>query len=75
MRFFFDYRTLDQSLYDYRGEYFNGPAGAIDYAMTVAEDLKHRLHENWKGWCVEVRNADGTRVFSIPVATADALAA
>ena len=75
MRFFFDYRTRDQSLYDYRGEYFNGPSSAIEYAVAIAEDLKNRLSENWSDWCVEIRNADGIRVFSVPVAGADAMAA
>jgi hypothetical protein len=74
MRFFFDYRTRDQALYDYCGDYFQHPQAAIEFAAAIAEDLKNRLTENWVGWSVEVRNAEGTKLSSIAV-DADGLVA
>ena len=75
MRFFFDYRTSDQSLYDYSGDYFGTPQAAIEFAGAIAENLKHSLTEDWMGWAIEVRNAEGMKFSSIPVKTAGLAAA
>ncbi len=75
MRFFFDYTTKDQSLYDYRGDEFRSPQGAIEFAETIAQDLKHSLSSDWIGWRIEVRNAEGVKFFSLPVDSAEAIAA
>jgi len=75
MRFFFDYKTLDHALYDYRGDYFQTPQAAIEFAAAIAEDLKNRLTENWMGWSIEVRNVEGMKLSSISIDTAGLLAA
>jgi hypothetical protein len=75
MRFFFDYTTKDQSLFDYRGDEFRTPQAAIDFAGAIAEDLKHSLNDNWMGWSIEVRDALGMKFFSVPVETAGLVAA
>lgn len=75
MRFFFDYRTRDRSLYDYRGDYFRTPQAAIEFARSIAEDLMHSLTEDWKGWSIEVRNAEGMKFLSLPIETAGLAAA
>ncbi len=75
MRFFFDYRTRDQALYDYGGDYFQNPQAAIEFAAAMAEDLKNRLTENWIGWSVEVRNAEGMKLSSISIDSAGLAAA
>lgn len=75
MRFFFDYRTRDRALYDYRGDYFQHPQAAIEFAAAMAEDLKNRLTENWIGWSVEVRNAEGMKLSSISIDSAGLAAA
>ncbi len=67
MRFFFDYRTKDQSLYDYRGDEFRNHRTAADFAEAIAEDLKHALANDWIGWWVEVRNTEGIKFLSVSV--------
>jgi hypothetical protein len=74
-RFFFDYTTKDQSLYDYRGDEFPSPRGAFKFAEEIAQDLKHSLTGDWVGWSIEVRNAEGQKFFSLPVDRAEPLAA
>jgi hypothetical protein len=75
MRFFFDYTTEDQSLYDYEGNEFGGPRGAIDFAKAIAHDMKHRLAGEWGNWSVEVRSAQGDKIYSLRIDTATPLAA
>ena len=74
-RFFFDYTTNGQSLYDYRGDEFRNPQSAIDFAEAIAQDLKHSLSGDWLGWSVEVRDAEGTKFFSLLVESAGPIAA
>ena len=66
-RFFFDYTAKEQSLLDYGGHEFPSSGAAIEFAQAIAHDLKHSLSENWRGWCVEVRNVAGLRLQSVPV--------
>ena len=66
-RCFFDYTAKEQSLLDYGGHEFRSPQAAIEFAEAIAHDLKHSLTENWHGWSVEVRNAMGMRLLSLPV--------
>jgi hypothetical protein len=66
-RFFFDYTTKDQRLLDYRGHEFKSSTSAIDFAEAIAEDLKNSLSANWMGWSVEVRNAEGRKLQSVPI--------
>jgi len=74
-RFFFDYTTKDQSLYDYRGDEFVSTQGAIEFAQATAQVLNHSLSGSWAGWSIEVRNAEGTKFFSVPVGNAAPIAA
>lgn len=66
-RFFFDYTAKEQSLLDYGGHEFPSSGAAIEFAQAIAHDLKHSLSDNWRGWCVEVRNVAGLRLQSVPV--------
>jgi hypothetical protein len=66
-RFFFDYTAKEQSLLDYGGHEFPSSGAAIEFAEAIAHDLKHSLSGNWLGWCVEVRNASGNTLLSLPV--------
>ena len=66
-RFFFDYTAKEESLLDYGGHEFPSSGAAIDFAQAIAHHLKHSLTDNWRGWCVEVRNATGNRLLSVPV--------
>jgi len=67
MRFFFDYTTKDQSLRDYQGDEFLSSRDAFDFAETTAQNLKNNLNGDWIGWSVEVRDAEGTKYYSLPV--------
>ena len=73
MRFFFDYTTRGRSLYDYSGDEFRTLQSAIEFAEAIAEDLRHRLANDWAGWQVEVRNSEGIRYLSLPVDVAGAI--
>lgn len=68
-RFFFDYRAKDRSLFDYLGQEFRSPQGAIEFAEAIAQDLRHSLSNNWAGWWVEVRNAEGEKFYTLSVET------
>jgi len=67
MRFFIDYTAEGQSLYDYKGEEFLNSNDAFNFAEATAQALKNNLSGLWKGWSVEVRNAEGKTYFSLPV--------
>jgi hypothetical protein len=66
-RFFFDYRTSDQTLYDYAGQEFRSVQGAEDFAQMIVQDLSYSLTNDWHGWSVEVRTAEGSKLLSLPV--------
>jgi CheY-like chemotaxis protein len=67
MHFFFDYTTSDRSLRDYQGHEFPNSEAACDFAEATAQALRNNLNDYWKYWSVEVRNAEGTKYFSLPV--------
>jgi hypothetical protein len=66
-RFFFDYRTSDQALYDYGGQEFGSVRSAEEFAQMIVQDLSYSLTTDWNGWSVEVRNAEGRKLLSLPV--------
>ena len=66
-RFFFDYATQGQFLYDYRGDDFRTLDAAVEHASVIAENLKFTLDSQWKGWWIEVRNAEGAKLSSVPI--------
>jgi len=75
MRFFLDYTTQGQSLYDYQGDEFLSSKDAFEFAEATAQALKNSLKGDWTGWSVEVRNAEGRKLFTLPVDVATPLAA
>jgi hypothetical protein len=66
-RFFFDYTTKGQQLFDYRGDEFRNEQCAIEFAEAIAQDLFHCLAGDWHGWTIEVRDPNGIKLFSVPV--------
>ena len=66
-RFYFDYRSKDKSLYDYKGDEFVNSQAAIEFAEATVQVLKHSLAGAWVGWSIEVRNAEGEKFFSLAV--------
>lgn len=74
-RFFFDYTTKDELLYDYRGDEFVSPESAIEFAKATAQVLEGSLSGDWVGWSIEVRNAEGAKFCSLPIGTVAPIAA
>ena len=74
-RFFFDYTTNDQSLYDYCGDEFVSLQSAIDFAQATVQVLQHSLAGGWNGWSIEVRNEEGEKFVTLPIGTAGSIAA
>lgn len=72
-RYFFDYMAKDQSLLDYGGHEFRNAQAAIEFAEAIVQDLSHTLFNDWSGWSVEVRSADGEKFYSLPVESANTL--
>ena len=66
-RFFFDFTSNDSTLYDYGGEQLLSHDDAYDFALATAEVLRHSQNENWSGWSVNVRDAEGKSFFSLPI--------
>ena len=66
-RFFFDYTANERSLLDYRGEEFRTGRAAIEFADAIAYNLTNSLSENWTGWSVEVRDAEGQIIHTLRI--------
>jgi hypothetical protein len=75
MRYFFDLTRAEHSLLDYKGYEFTSLNAARDFAMTKAHLLENNLSGEWSGWVMEVRCAEGTKYFSVPIGNAFSLAA
>jgi CheY-like chemotaxis protein len=69
VHFFFDYTTRDKSLRDYQGHEFPTSEAARGFAEATAQTLKNGLNSEWKDWSIEVRDAEGTKYFSLSVLT------
>ena len=67
MRFFFDYATKGQLLHDYRGDEFRDVDAAVEHAAVIAENLQFTLNGEWVGWFIEVRNAEGFKLSTVPI--------
>lgn len=67
MRFFFDYTTEGQSIYDHHGEEFVNLCDAGSFAEATVQVLRNSLDGLWKGWKIEVRSAEGQKYFSFSV--------
>ena len=50
---------------------FPGAERAFQLAELIASDLGVEDESKWLGWTVEVRNAQGRKVFAVPVAGGD----
>jgi hypothetical protein len=69
MRFFFDLRNDKEWVLDFRDEDFGHHEAAIDFANAIANDMTHRMSDQWRGWSVEVWNATGFKFIAVPVGT------
>jgi two-component system, chemotaxis family, chemotaxis protein CheY len=71
MRFFFDYKTKNHSIYDYNGNNFKNSEDAFNFGESTAQLLKNSFNGDWIGYSVEVRDALGKKYFSIPIGPSD----
>jgi hypothetical protein len=71
MRFFFDLKSEQETVLDYTGEDFAHHGAAINFAESIAHDMKHRLSAQWLGWSVEVLDEVGHQFVSVPIRTAE----
>ncbi len=69
VRYFFDCIATDQSLYDYKGSEFPSPESARDFAEAMAQNLRDSLNKEWSAWSIDVRNAEGKRLITLPIET------
>jgi hypothetical protein len=69
-RFFFDVVTTQSRSYDYHGRNFNRSEDAAYVAELIAMDLGCSETADWIGSQVQVRNATGDMLFSVPVVIA-----
>ncbi len=72
MRFFFDLKNEQHTVFDYSGEDFGHHKAAIDFAKAIADDMTHRASRQWLGWSVEVLDEIGRRFISVPIRIAEA---
>jgi hypothetical protein len=70
MRLFFDVFREDSRCYDYHGHIFHKREEATQMAELIAVDLGCSETDNWVGSHVQVRNAAGYTLFSVPVMVA-----
>jgi len=66
-RYFFDFRGIASNSYDYHGRYFRSAQDARDAAELIALDLSCSDMDRWVGSKINVCDAIGTTLFSIPV--------
>jgi hypothetical protein len=69
-RYFFDRVSRQRSEYDYRGCELSTPEKALQLAELMALDLGVDDGGDWSGWAINVRNAFGQKLFSVPVLAA-----
>jgi hypothetical protein len=50
---------------------FPAAARAFELAELIALELGIEVDGKWRGWTVEVRSAQGRRLFAVPVADGD----
>ena len=69
-RFFFDVVSTQSRSYDYHGRSFSRTEDAASVAELIAMDLGCSETDDWIGSQVQVKNAAGDTLFSVPVVLA-----
>lgn len=70
-RFFFDVVNGTSNSYDFHGQYFTSEAEAREMAEIVSFDLACSENTEHKDASIQVRDAFGQTLFSIPVCAAE----
>jgi hypothetical protein len=66
-RYFFDVAARSCTHYDYKGRELDRPDQARDIAELIALDIECIDGDGTAGMEVQVRNAGGQKLFSIPI--------
>jgi len=66
MRFFFDCVCANQTLFDFTGFDFANSGSAIQFARERVTLAQNCLSREWVGWSLEVSDARGIKVCSLP---------
>ena len=74
-RYFFDLIGQRRSVYDYRGRCLPALDSARSLAELMALDLAMNVEDEWLGWTVDVRDVEGSSLFSVTVKSFDLAAA
>jgi hypothetical protein len=67
MRFFFDCASREEVVFDYVGHDFPNSRSAIEFAHEKLMLLKNCLTRDWAGWSIEVSDACGAKLCSLPI--------
>jgi hypothetical protein len=67
--YYFDIHDREQ-FSDLEGTQLDDDAAALEHARRVVRELIHRrsgmLDQDWSGWTMRVRNAEGVELFALP---------
>jgi hypothetical protein len=74
-RYFFDRVSQGCSEYDFRGRDFAEPQKAFQLAQMLALDLEVSGDDEFAGGSINVRNADGHKLFTVPIREPELVAA
>jgi len=74
-RYFFDRIGDGCSEYDFRGRDFAEPQKAFQLAQLLALDLEVGGREEFAGGSINVRNADGHKLFTVRIGEPELVAA
>ena len=74
-KYFFDRVGERCSEYDFRGREFAEPQKAFQLAQLLALDLEVDGVDEFCGGSIHVRNADGHKLFSVPIREQELIAA
>jgi hypothetical protein len=66
-RLFFDLVGPHDRSFDFHGRYFRDPKDAHEHAQLLSLDLSCTDIEKWHHAEVQVRDAFGSRLFSVPI--------
>jgi hypothetical protein len=74
-KYFFDLIGQGCSEYDFRGRDFAEPQKAFQLAQMLALDLEVSGGDDFAGGSINVRNADGHKLFTVPIGEPELVAA
>jgi len=74
-RYFFDAVGEQRREYDYCGRHLKTAEGAFQLAELIALDYAVKGEDEWVGCSINVRDAEGQKLFSVPIQSSFLVAA